>query len=97
MRQPKSVNRKSRGQNTSRAEHPPTHPDDVLPVVAQHVLSLLNLSESDKRLGASRTKKWSSRKKRDAVDEVLLAELKEEEPQWVDYQQDEFAVKMQGG
>ena len=59
------------------------------------VLSLLNLSESDKRLGASRTKKWSSRKKRDAVDEVLLAELKEEEPQWVDYQQDEFAVKMQ--
>ena len=74
---------------------PPTHPDDVLPVVAQHVLSLLNLSESDKRLGASRTKKWSSRKKRDAVDEVLLAELKQEEPQWVDYQQDEFAVKMQ--
>ena len=73
----------------------PTHPDAVLPVVSDHVLGLLNLAEKDKRPGASRTKKWSSRKKRDAVDEVLLTELKEEEPQWVDYQQDELAVKMQ--
>ncbi len=76
---------------------PPTHPDDVTPIVSRHVLNLLNLTEDPERpaVGATWTKQWSSRKKRDAVDEVLLAELKEEEPEWVDYQQDELAVKMQ--
>ncbi len=76
---------------------PPTTPDAVLPVIREHVLNFLSLSgEGQRGLSGLRTvRKWSSRKKRDAVDEVLLAELKEEEPQWVDYLQDEYAVKMQ--
>ncbi len=78
---------------------PPTHPDDVTPIVSKHVLDLLNLRDSTEPRGrparTSALKKWTSRKKRDAVDEVLLAELKEEEPEWVDYQPDELAVKNQ--
>lgn len=42
---------------------------------------------------------WSSlklgRKKRDFVDTILISELKEEEPDWVNYDQDELTVKLQ--
>ena len=39
--------------------------------------------------------KWGSRKKKDDVDQILIAELREEEPDWVNYDDDELAVKMQ--
>ncbi|KAF8781996.1 Retrovirus-related Pol polyprotein type-2 like protein [Argiope bruennichi] len=42
---------------------------------------------------------WSEmklgRKKRDFVDTILISEIKEEEPEWVNYDQDEVTVKFQ--
>ncbi|XP_071821882.1 centrosome-associated protein 350-like isoform X2 [Apostichopus japonicus] len=39
--------------------------------------------------------KYSVKKKRDKVDEILIQELREEEQEWVDYDDDELSVKMQ--
>ena len=39
--------------------------------------------------------KWLSRKKKDRVDHILIQELREEEPMWVSYEEDELLVKMQ--
>ena len=38
--------------------------------------------------------KWNVRKKKDAVDAVLVQELGEEERGWVDYQRDQLSLKM---
>lgn len=35
------------------------------------------------------------RKKRDFVDTILISEIKEEEPDWVNYDEEEVAVKIQ--
>lgn len=39
--------------------------------------------------------KYTIKKKRDKVDEILIQELREEEQEWVDYDDDELSVKMQ--
>ena len=90
---------------------PPTTNDDLKPVVTAHVLTLLNKDISDdarmtslmttsasgalKSPRSSLRPKLIGRKKKDRVDEILIDELRAEEPEWVNYDADEEAVKMQ--
>ena len=85
---------KHQRQKYYRGRDPPTTTDLIQPIVVDQVLKIVNLVEKQKP-DSKRTAKWSSRKKRDRVDNVLLQELVEEEPDWVDYNEDEVTVKMQ--
>ena len=76
-----------------RGSSPPLTVDAVRPIVEENVLRLLGHTEEQP--SNSRFNKWSSRKKRDHVDKVLLKELREEEPEWVNYAEDELTVKYQ--
>ncbi|KAL5012691.1 hypothetical protein ScPMuIL_011242 [Solemya velum] len=69
----------------------PTTIDVLKPVVQEAVIDILGLNGSRK----ADCNKWNIRKKKDHVDKILVQELREEEPQWVDYDDDELAVKMQ--
>ena len=80
-------------QKYHRGRDPPTMRDMVAPIVEEQVLRLSGLQSRER--SDKRGTKWSSRKKRDRVDNVLLQELVEEEPDWVDYNEDETTVKMQ--
>ncbi|XP_012936215.1 centrosome-associated protein 350 [Aplysia californica] len=74
-----------------RGARPPCTVDTLQPVVQEAVLKLLDLN------GTRRTQtqnKWNVRKKKDAVDAVLVQELGEEERGWVNYSQDELNLKM---
>ncbi|XP_035218077.1 uncharacterized protein LOC118191387 [Stegodyphus dumicola] len=80
----------------------PLFPEDrnklysILLQEVQYELKLLskNSTESQKKRSL-----WSvmklGRKKRDFVDTILISELKEEEPDWISYDQDEVTVKFQ--
>lgn len=81
-------------QKYHRSREPPTMMEMVEPIVEEQLLALVGLKGTDKS-ELLRVSKWSSRKKRDRVDTVLLQELVEEEPDWVDYNEDETTVKMQ--
>ena len=70
---------------------PPTTLDSLKPVVEAQVLRQLRLRDAVP-LSAP---KWSSRRKQDVVDWLLVKELREEEPGWVDYTAAEFDVKTQ--
>ena len=72
---------------------PPRTQEDIAPIVQKQVCGLVGAQKEVTR--TSRINKWSCRKKRDHVDKVLLQELAEEEPDWVDYNDDELTVKMQ--
>ena len=74
-----------------RGSSPPTTVDILKPVVQEAVIDILGLNGSKK----SDRSKWGIRKKKDLVDSILVQELREEEPQWVNYDDDELAVKMQ--
>ena len=90
---------------------PPTTSDELKPIVTANVLTLLNKDISDdaqltslmstSASGALRSPRTSlrpkliGRKKKDRVDEILIDELRAEEPEWVNYDADEEAVKMQ--
>lgn len=69
----------------------PTTIDVLKPIVQEVVIDILGLNGSRK----ADCNKWNIRKKKDNVDSILVQELREEEPQWVDYDNDELAVKMQ--
>lgn len=71
---------------------PPTTIDVLKPVVQQAVIDILGLNGTKK---SSEKTKWGIRKKKDLVDTILVQELREEEPEWVNYDDDELAVKMQ--
>ena len=71
---------------------PPTTIDMLKPAVQQAVVDILGLSGAKKSVEKS---KWGLRKKKDLVDSILVQELREEEPEWVNYDEDELAVKMQ--
>lgn len=75
-----------------RGASPPTTIDILKPVVQQAVVDILGLSGSKK---SAEKNKWGIRKKKDLVDSILVQELREEEPEWVNYDEDELAVKMQ--
>ena len=71
---------------------PPTTVDVLKPAVQEAVIDILGLNGSKK----PERSKWGVRnKKKDLVDNILVQELREEEPEWVNYDDDELAVKMQ--
>ena len=82
---------KQRRQKYFRGASPPTEVELLKPIVQKAVIDTLGLNGSRK----ADKNKWSVRKKKDHVDNILVQELKEEEPQWVNYDDDEVAVKMQ--
>ncbi|XP_041369812.1 centrosome-associated protein 350-like [Gigantopelta aegis] len=69
---------------------PPTTIDILQPVVQNAVSEILGTHKRDKTLN-----KWNIRKKKDHVDNILVQELREEEANWVNYDEDEVAIKMQ--
>ena len=70
---------------------PPTTLDMLKPCVEAEVLRQLKLRHA----GPLSAPRWSSRRKLDMVDLLLVKELGEEEPGWVDYAAAEFDVKTQ--
>ncbi|XP_032220056.2 centrosome-associated protein 350 isoform X2 [Nematostella vectensis] len=69
--------------------------DDYLQVVQSRVMNLIGLGTERPNLETLRRKTPLKAGKKDAVDAILIQELREEEPQWVDYDDDELAVKFQ--
>jgi len=69
----------------------PTTLDSLKPYVKTQVLRQLRLHNSV----PPPAPKWSSRRKQDTVDWLLVKELGEEEPGWVDYTAAEFDAKTQ--
>ena len=93
-----------------KTKNPPTTCDALKPLAAAHVLKHLQLSGADDTSATTgsvggggsgqeppRTgmKTMIGRKKKDRVDEILIEELKADEPAWTNYDADELAVKMQ--
>lgn len=74
---------------------PVTDEHDYLPIVQQRVLDLVGLGNERPNLDTLRRKTPLKLGKKDFVDAVLIQELREDEPQWVDYDDDELAVKFQ--
>jgi len=70
---------------------PPTTLDSLKPYVETQVLRQLGLRD----VVRPSAPKWSSRRKQDVVDWLLVKELAEEEPGWVDYTAAEFDAKTQ--
>lgn len=82
---------KRRQQKYFRGASPPTTIDNLTPIVQQAVINTLGLNGSRK----ADKNKWTVRKRKDHVDNILVEELREEEPRWINYDEDELAVKMQ--
>ncbi|XP_062614422.1 centrosome-associated protein 350-like [Saccostrea cucullata] len=82
---------KQRRQKYFRGASPPREVDSLTPIVQEAVIDMLGLNGS-RKLDRN---KWNIRKKKDHVDNILVQELREEEPEWVNYDDDEVAVKMQ--
>jgi centrosomal protein CEP350 len=79
-----------------RERSPPTTLQALKPVLEQRVLRVLHRQDPSKeRLHKKTMKTWSSRKKKDHVDQILVQELRQEEPEWINYDEDELAVKIQ--
>ncbi|XP_071947296.1 centrosome-associated protein 350-like isoform X2 [Antedon mediterranea] len=66
--------------------------EELNDMINGHVKLLLGLEKKKKTDGFSLK---YSKKKKDHVDEILIQELREEEPEWVNYDDDEVTVKMQ--
>ncbi|KAI8491546.1 hypothetical protein Bbelb_307460 [Branchiostoma belcheri] len=73
---------------------PPGGLEELTSVIQQRVLVLLGLQPSKKLQHTTKFLKMG-RKKKDQVDEILIEELATEEPEWVNYDDDELAVKLQ--
>nr|XP_039269943.1 centrosome-associated protein 350-like isoform X2 [Styela clava] len=73
----------------------PETEDEIVKIVSKQVSKLLNLSNDPQKLDPKITMKWGSRRKKDKVDLILIQELREEEPEWTNYDEDETTVKMQ--
>ena len=78
-----------------RGLQPLVHEKDYLPVVEQQVLNLIGLGDARPSLDRVRRKTPLKAGKKDFVDAILIQELREEEPLWIDYDDDELAVKFQ--
>ena len=77
-----------------RSKTPPTTVSDLKPIVQDCVLDVLQIKTKPEKQKAA--KKWGGgRKKKDHVDQILVSELREEEPDWINYDNDELSVKMQ--
>ncbi|KAJ8300301.1 hypothetical protein KUTeg_021820 [Tegillarca granosa] len=82
---------KPKRQKYFRGAQPPREVEVLKPIVQEAVIDTLGINGSRK----ADKNKWSIRKKKDHVDTILVQELREEEPDWVNYDDDELAVKMQ--
>ena len=74
---------------------PPTTSDALKPLAQSHVMKYLHIDDGQSDSSTDLKSKLIGRKKKDHVDEILIQELREEEPDWVNYDADELAVKMQ--
>lgn len=76
-----------------RGRVPPATVDNLRPIVQDHVQRALGLDEKD---GGAKGPghRWISKKKDDRVGQILVQELYEDEPQWVNYEEDELSLKM---
>lgn len=72
----------------------PDSVDDLIVGVQKKVVDVLIVQKENSGSESPHYVKWG-RKKRDFVDEILLRELRKEEAEWVTYDDDEVAVKMQ--
>ena len=78
-----------------RGLQPLVHEQDFVPVVEQQVLNLIGLGDARPSLERVRRKTPLKAGKKDFVDAILIQELREDEPLWIDYDDDELAVKFQ--
>ena len=78
-----------------RGLNPLVREKDYLPVVEQQVLNLIGLGDVRPSLDRVRRKTPLKAGKKDFVDAILIQELREDEPLWIDYDDDELAVKFQ--
>lgn len=78
-----------------RGLNPLVREKDYLPVVEQQVLNLIGLGDARPSLDRVRRKTPLKAGKKDFVDAILIQELREDEPLWIDYDDDELAVKFQ--
>lgn len=78
-----------------RGLQPLVNEEDFIPVVEQQVLNLIGLGDARPSLERVRRKTPLKAGKKDFVDAILIQELREEEPLWIDYDEDELAVKFQ--
>ena len=78
-----------------RGLQPLVHEQDFLPVVEQQLLNLIGLGDARPSLERVRRKTPLKAGKKDFVDAILIQELREDEPLWIDYDDDELAVKFQ--
>lgn len=77
----------------------PASKNKVFSFVLKEVKKALKISEGSSDNNPRKQTLWSAmklgRKRRDFVDTILISELKEEEPDWINYDQDEVTVKLQ--
>ncbi|XP_015907783.2 uro-adherence factor A isoform X1 [Parasteatoda tepidariorum] len=78
----------------------PCDKDKILPVLQKEVEKTFKLLPKDQtNVWQRKRPTWSTlklgRKKRDFVDTILISEIKDEEPDWINYDQDEVTVKFQ--
>ena len=78
-----------------RGLQPLVREQDYLPVVEQQLLNLIGLGDARPSLERVRRKTPLKAGKKDFVDAILIQELREDEPLWIDYDEDELAVKFQ--
>ncbi|XP_022084332.1 centrosome-associated protein 350-like isoform X2 [Acanthaster planci] len=74
-------------------DRPPRELPDLAQVVEDRALFVTGLAGRPKPDPA--LARFGGKKKKDHVDEILTLELREEEQEWVNYDDDELAVKMQ--
>ena len=92
--------RRRRHKYQADGRQPPRTAADVKPILERHVLDCLGLGAD--RDGGGGGGRWGggaaaagARKPKDHVDRLLVRELREEEADWLDYDADELAVKLQ--
>lgn len=78
----------------------PTDKDKMVSTLLKEVEKALKLLPAESYAEQMRKKTtWATmklgRKKRDFVDTILIREIKQEEPDWVNYDEEEIAVKKQ--
>ncbi|XP_076454897.1 centrosome-associated protein 350-like isoform X2 [Babylonia areolata] len=84
-----------RRQRYYKGASPPSTLDGLVPVVQGAVTDILGVAGCSGRFRGRSSNKWNVRKKKDHVDALLVEELREEEADWINYDADELAVKMQ--
>ena len=69
--------------------------EELLTILQQHVCTCVGLKDGRPTLDQLKRRLPLNTAKKDYVDAILVEELREEEPQWVNYDEDELRVKHQ--